>query len=40
MVEEIEGLEMDYTDTTDHARDNALGEGANKIVEAAIQSIL
>ena len=40
MVEDQGGLEIDYGDPADHARDNARAEGANKIIEAGIQSIL
>ena len=31
---------MDWGHPTDHARDNARAEGANKIIEAGIQSLL
>ena len=39
MIEEVGGVEVDYGDPADHARDNARAEGANKIVEAGIQSL-
>jgi len=40
MVEKVGGLEIEYCDPADHARDNARAEGANKIIEAGIQSLL
>ena len=40
MVDRVGGLVMDWGDPTDHARDNTRAEGANKIVEAGIQSLL
>jgi hypothetical protein len=40
MLDEVKGVEMQYGDAQDHARDNATAEGSNKIVEAGIKSIL
>ena len=40
MIDEVGGIEVDYGDPADHARDNARAEGANKIIEAGIQSLL
>jgi site-specific DNA-cytosine methylase len=40
MVAEVGGLEIEYGDTIDHARDNAVAEGSNKIIEDGIKSIL
>ena len=40
MISEIGGLEIEYVDPADHARNNARAEGANKIIEAGIQSLL
>ena len=40
MLEAIGGVEMEYGDPADHARDNARAEGSNKIIEAGIQSLL
>ena len=40
MIESIRGIEIEYGDPADHARDNARAEGANKIIEAGIQSVL
>ena len=40
MIERVGSLLIDYGDPADHARDNARAEGANKIIEAGIQSLL
>ena len=40
MIDEVQGVEIEYGDPADHARDNARAEGANKIIEAGIQSLL
>ena len=40
MIDELGGLEMEYGDPADHARDNATAEGANKIILAGICSLL
>ncbi|MBT5796252.1 MAG: hypothetical protein HOI09_02590, partial [Porticoccaceae bacterium] len=40
MIKAEGGIEMIYGDPQDHARDNARAEGANKIIEAGICSIL
>jgi hypothetical protein len=40
MVVAVGGLEMIYVDPSNHARENARAEGANKIIEAGIQSII
>ena len=39
-VDRTPSLLIDYADPSDHARDNAMAEGANKIIEAGIQSLL
>ena len=39
MIDEVQGVEIEYGDPDDHARDNARAEGANKIMEAGIQSL-
>jgi len=40
MIKAEGGMDMIYGDPQDHARDNARAEGANKIIEAGICSIL
>ncbi|MBT5795931.1 MAG: hypothetical protein HOI09_00965 [Porticoccaceae bacterium] len=40
MIRAERGIEMIYADPQDHARDNAKAEGANKIIEAGICSLL
>ena len=40
MVTKVRGLEIEYADPANHARDNATAEGANKFIETAIQSLL
>ena len=39
-AEGLGGLGMMYSDPGEHARENSRAEGANKIIEAGIQSLL
>ena len=40
IIEAEGGLDMIYSDPGEHARENSRAEGANKIIEAGIQSLL
>ena len=39
-IEAEGGLDMIYSDPGEHARENSRAEGANKIIEAGVQSLL